>query len=48
MVRIDSLVEKFGKYYYKYLGCDNKINFLCSKNDDFKVNEFIYPMIYYN
>lgn len=48
MAIIDSLVEKFEKYYYKYLGCDNKINFLCSKNDDFKVNGFIYPMIYSN
>lgn len=42
---IDNLVKKFDEYYYKYLGYDDKSSFFCSKNDNFKVNGFMYPMI---
>ncbi len=42
---IDNLVKKFDEYYYKYLGYDDKNSFFCSKNDNFKVNGFMYPMI---
>lgn len=45
MLNIDNLVRKFDEYYYKYLDYNDKSSFFCSKNDNFKVNGFIYPMI---